>query len=137
MNGTRRLLWYQTLAGGMGGWFGFYEWSEHPYPRQDQLRTVRRFWKNRFHFDMAYSPNFHNEIVMRTDDDRLWVVYGEDTDTFEGEYIQNFMNRPIIAVDTKKEYQELNLKIEHRIPYIIKLPHKSDWVLAIGEFENQ
>ena len=53
MNGTRRLLWWQTMAGGMGGFYGFYPDSPHPYPSPGQLRCVRHFWQGRFLLDLV------------------------------------------------------------------------------------
>ena len=54
MDGTRRLLWWETMAGGMGGFFGFYPDSPYPYPNPEQLRPHYTFWhaKNRFRLGM-------------------------------------------------------------------------------------
>lgn len=56
---TRRLLWWQAMAGGMGGFYGFFaerkNSSQHPYPKPEQLRTHYRFWHTdgRFSLDMV------------------------------------------------------------------------------------
>ncbi|HEY9889249.1 MAG TPA: G8 domain-containing protein, partial [Candidatus Obscuribacterales bacterium] len=69
MDKTRQLMWWQAMAGGVGGWNGFFSsaaggavgGSQHmpPYPRPDQLRTHYTFWheNSRFTLDLQQANN--------------------------------------------------------------------------------
>jgi hypothetical protein len=74
MDGTRRLLWQQAMAGGMGGFFGFYPKSQYPYPNPEQLCSHYIFWhKNkRFYLDMERANELTNgQCLKRTNNDQL------------------------------------------------------------------
>ena len=68
MDGTRRLLWWQTLAGGIGGFYGFYPDSPHPYPNPEQMRCVRDFWRGRFLPDMVRANELTDGLCLKTPD---------------------------------------------------------------------
>jgi hypothetical protein len=42
---------------------------------------------------------------------------------------------PAVAVDTRKAYFEIELGDLPAGPHTIKLPAKSDWVVAVGRFQ--
>jgi hypothetical protein len=133
MDRTRRLLWHLALAGGMGGWFGFFGFSDYPYPESDQLRTVNAFWKNRFSFDLKHDPRFKEGVALRNENDGILIVYTEDTSRLGGGFFDGLSHRPLIAVDTKKEYREIQLKIENAPSPRIRFPYRSDWALLIED----
>ncbi len=143
MNKTRRLMWWETMSGGMGGWFGFYEtWSPayggHPYPAPEQLRTHRKFWteKSRFLIDFFPDTNFTSGYGLRTEDFRNIVVYQENTDSIKINLLGMTGQQKAIAVDTKKEYQEIDAGSINPSVYVWHAPYKSDWAIAIGSFDN-
>ena len=59
LDGTRRLLWWEAMAGGMGGFFGFYPDSPHPYPNPEQLRMHYEFWHEGSRFLLDMHPANH------------------------------------------------------------------------------
>lgn len=141
MDGTRRLLWWQTMAGGMGGFYGFYPTSSsahagHPYPHPEQMRTVRDFWEGRFLLDMVCANELssdQNTYVLRSANQRL-VLYRENSDSILVDLSQLEKPQPAIAIDTKQAYVEIDLKRVSSKSQRIKLPYVSDWAVAIGEF---
>ncbi len=143
MDKTRRLMWWEAMSGGMGGWIGFYEtWSPayggHPYPNPEQLRTHRKFWieKNRFLIDFLPDTNFTSGYGLRTKDYKRIVVYQENTSSVQ----INLENLPqsvkAVAVDTKKDYSEMDIGTVEPGNFIWNAPYKSDWVLALGDFSD-
>jgi hypothetical protein len=135
MDGTRRLLWQQAMAGGMGGFFGFYPKSQYPYPNPEQLCSHYIFWhKNkRFYLDMERANELTNgQCLKRTNNDQF-IFYKENTDSVQMDLSKMKSTQPIIAVDTKKEYQETKLPDATPKNQKLKLPYISDWAIAIGK----
>ncbi len=143
MDKTRRLIWWEAMSGGMGGWFGFYEtWSPayggYPYPNPEQLRTHRTFWieKSRFLIDFLPDTNFTSGYGLKTKDRLHFIVYQENADSV----IINLQDIPgslkAIAVDTKKEYQEIEIGSINPGIFNWQAPYKSDWAIAIGNYDN-
>lgn len=134
MAGTRRLLWKQAMAGGMGGWYGFYADSAYPYPNPQQLKTVHRFWRKRFLLSMQRDNSLTNGYGLQTPDNRQLVIYRQDADSvfvdlsaFEGRL-------SAVAVDAGKPYKELPIENLRPEKQVLSLPCKSDWAIAVGEF---
>jgi len=143
MDKTRRLMWWEAMSGGMGGWIGFYEtWSPayggYPYPNPEQLRTHRKFWieNNRFLIDFIPDTTFTSGYGLRTKDYKRIIVYQENTSSIQ----INLQNLPhsvkAIAVDTKKEYSETDIGTVEPGNFIWTAPYKSDWALALGDFSD-
>jgi hypothetical protein len=140
MDGTRRLLWWEAMAGGMGGFFGFYPNSPHPYPNPEQLRTHYEFWhaNRRFRLDFerageAASGGVH---VLRSRSGRHYALYQEGTSSMRLELSKMHGPQPAVAVDTAKEYREIDLGILDPKDHTIRLPHSSDWAVAVGDFAD-
>ncbi len=141
MDGTRRLLWWQTLAGGMGGFYGFYPTSSsahagYPYPHPEQLRCVSEFWRARFRLDMMRANELSTDpdtYVLKGGNDCL-VLYRENADSIGIDLSGLDGSPPAVAVDTKKAYAEIELKKLLTKSQTIGLPYISDWAIAIGEF---
>ncbi|MCB9249862.1 MAG: T9SS type A sorting domain-containing protein [Ignavibacteriales bacterium] len=143
MKGTRRLIWWETIAGGMGGWFGFYNPSSssyvtNPYPNPEQLKTHYTFWvdKNHFLLDAKVNNNLSDGFAFSTNDLQNIVVYKENTDSIKFSDEVDLTLAPIIAVDTKLEYGEINIS-QSIADKLWIAPYKSDWAIAIGNFENK
>jgi hypothetical protein len=141
MDGTRRLLWWQTLAGGMGGFYGFYPSSSsahagYPYPHPEQLRCVSEFWRGRFRLDMLRANELSansDTYVLKGANDYL-VLYRENAASINIDLSGLHGSAAAVAVDTKKAYAEIDLKTLPAKRQAIALPYISDWAIAIGKF---
>ncbi len=145
MDGTRRLLWWETMAGGMGGFFGFYPkdssaFVDHPYPNPEQLRTHREFWhlKNRFLVDMTPANDISSSgaYVLRGAAKAHCVAYQEDTNSIKLDLSSMIEALPAVAVDTKRDYREIDLGTVEPGQRTFSLPSVSDWAIAIGYYEE-
>lgn len=143
MDGTRRLMWWEAMSGGVGGWFGFYEdgsfpFGGHPYPNSEQLKTHREFWieNNRFLLNLEVDSTFSNGYGLLTDDDKNYIIYKENTSNVQFRLSNLDQVFPIIAVDTKLTYNELYLGELPSGNHDWELPYISDWVIAVGNFEQ-
>jgi hypothetical protein len=141
MDGTRRLLWWEAVAGGMGGFFGFYPTSPHPYPKPEQLRTHREFWhgQGRFLLTMKRAEDLADgdTRVLAARDEGCYVLYREDTRRIALGPGALRGSRRAVAVDTKQEYGEVDLGILDEQAREIRLPHRSDWAVAVGDFPGR
>lgn len=151
MEGTRRLMWWQAVSGGMGGWYGFYDCINHPnlgpcldpnynniYPQPDQLVTHNTFWlkKNRFLINSQTNNNLSNGYTLSTKDSENIIIYKEDTDSIIFNSEIDLSDQSIVAIDTKLEYNEINIS-QDISQNNWKAPYTSDWAIAVGEFENK
>jgi len=140
MDGTRRLLWWETMAGGMGGFFGFYPDSPHPYPSPEQLRTHYTFWHERARFllDMQLVNKLANsECVLCSTSKQQYVFYKEATSSVQLNLTGAAGKLPAVAVDTKKAYREIGLGTLESKAQQWKAPYRSDWAIAIGNFGSR
>ena len=143
MDGTRRLMWWNTMAGGMGGWFGFFR--EDPvfgngsgYSNPEQLRTATIFWdtKKRFLSDMQVANNLTNGFALKSNDNANYIFYKENTDYLQMNLSGMSGSQNAIATDTKKSYQEINIGVLNPINFTWDAPYRSDWAIAIGSFNG-
>lgn len=134
MEGTRRLLWWEAMAGGMGGFFGFYDSSPHPYPNPEQLRTHHRFWHggSRFQLGMSRDNQSTSGVALRGDD--CAIFYEENTDSVQVDLSWSESALSAIAVDTALEYEEVSLGDLTPSSQTLDLPRRSDWAVAVGDF---
>ncbi|MHC4743643.1 MAG: DUF5060 domain-containing protein [Planctomycetota bacterium] len=135
MDGTRRLLWWETMAGGMGGFFGFYPNSPHPYPNPEQLRTHYEFWhtKGRFQLNMEPAKDFiEGGCALGNLSTGRYVFYKEDTDTIRMNLKRFPGMHKAVAVDTKKPYEEIDIHGVNGKYQEWKAPYKSDWAIAFA-----
>lgn len=137
MEGTRRMLWQQTMAGGMGGFFGFYNSSPHPYPKPEQLRTHYTFWhkKRRFVLGMTTANSLSNGYCLTDREYKRYVFYGEDIYFLHMDLSHmGTDNQPAIAVDLAAEYKEIDLGLLSATRHTWRAPYRSDWAIAVGSF---
>ena len=137
MDGTRRLIWWEMMAGGMGGWFGFYPSKSkayqggYPYPKPAQFRTAKQFW-DKFYL-LSMKPEFiDGNCVLSSSNDQQMILYAEDTDEVKLDLSTFGGNLNGVAIDTKKEYQEIVINKLERKDNSWKSPYKSDWVIVLG-----
>jgi len=136
MEGSRRFVWRQTIAGGFGGFWGFFTNSTHPYPNPEQLKTHGTFWHGgrRFLLDMERANELSNGYVLADSANRHFVVYLENASVIEIDLTQAPGPLRAVAVDTTAEYTEIEFGTLSPTLQTLALPYASDWVLAIGEF---
>ena len=135
MDGTRRLLWAEAMAGGMGGFFGFYPDSPYPYPHPEQLRTHYEFWhtNNRFRLDMQRASDLgRNGYVLSLRSKEHCVFYHEDAKSVRMDLSGMPAAQPAVAVDTKKEYKEVKIGMLGAAEHVWTAPYRSDWAIAVG-----
>ncbi len=152
--GCRRLVWWETMAGGMGGFFGHFSerfnqygpfrptgpCGYHPESLKRAFRTHREFWKHgRLRLDM--SPD--NRRVSRATgyclvgaDKKQLVFFVEDTDSVTIDLSDVPGSQPVIAVDARADYHEIDKGFLKAGLHTIHLNQTSDWVIAIGEFHE-
>ena len=136
MDGTRRLLWWQAMAGGMGGFFGFYPKSLYPYPSPEQLRCHYSFWhKNkRFYLDMERANELTDGYCLKRPSNSQFIFYKENTDSVLMNLSEMNGTQPVIVVDTRKEYQETKLPDATPKDQRLQLPYISDWAIVVGRY---
>jgi hypothetical protein len=140
MDGTRRLLWWETMAGGMGGFFGFYPKSSsayagHPYSNPEQLRTHHTFWHKHKRLRLGMQPA--NDLTkdgcaLKDRSNTHFIFYGEDAAQIHMDLSKMAAAQPAVAVNTKQEYSEIPLGRLSPKRQTWKAPYTSDWAIAIG-----
>jgi hypothetical protein len=150
--GCRRLIWWQTMAGGMGGFFGHFSERfnaygpfnpEGPcgyYPRslKRAFRTHREFWRDgRLKLSMA--PD--NRRVrgagghcLVTADKAHFVFFVEDTNSVTLDLTGMPGEQSLVLVDARAGYAELDRGTLAAGVHKIALGRVSDWALAVGRF---
>ncbi len=138
---TRRGLYHSTMAGGVGNIWGIHPElsSDGVFPNKEHLKTYSIFFhgKERFLEDMVPSSRFGQGDAVRV----LWsqaaeslVVYGEMVDELSLDLGVLQSSVPAVAVDTIGGYAEIDLGQLRPERQTVKLPKKSDWVIALGDF---
>ncbi len=150
--GSRRLIWWEAMAGGMGGFFGHFSerfnaygpfnpdgpCGYHPDSLKRAFRTHREFWKDeRLRLDM--SPD--NDRVsgatgwcLATVDKSHFVFFVEDADSVTIDLSGMPGTQPVVAIDAKKDYSEIDLGTLAPGTHTIQLGSASDWAIAVGRF---
>lgn len=137
---TRRGLWHSTLAGGVANiWGNLVGGSEHggsaPYPHPHWIKTYSTFFKHRFLKNMVRDNSITDGVCLKTPDNAQFVLYKEDTNSVKIDLAKMKGAKSACAVDTKKPYKEIDLgKLEPK-QNTWKAPYKSDWALAVGDFQ--
>jgi hypothetical protein len=143
MDGTRRLLWWEAMAGGMGGFFGFYRRSSgafagYPYPHPEQLRTHHTFWheNKRFLLDMQRANDLSGSgaYVLKNSTSTNYILYQENTNAIEIDLRNMKGPRRAVAVDTERAYAEIDLGVLKPAVHTLEPGSSSDWAVAVGEF---
>ena len=139
MENTRRLMWRNAIAGGMGGWWGFFDNS--PYPNPEQLRTFDTFWNgnNRFYLDMKPINNLTDGYGLYSSSQNLYVFYKEGTNEIDVNLSgASASSYAVTAVNTKGgSYQEVNVGTVDASNRTVTLPSSSDWALSLKAQETE
>ena len=141
MDGSRRLIWRLAMAGGMGGFFGYYsKWFNRwgpfkgKYPQPQQFRTHRMFWTGRFLLDMERRNDLTDGYCLASPDNKHYVFYKEQASSIRVDLAGAAGPLPAVAVDTTAEHREIALGALPAATQTWNAPHESDWVIAVGEF---
>ena len=137
MAGTRRLIWWMLFSGGVGGWFGFYSNSEYPYPKPEQLRTTRHFFKKHLFLNMKPANYLTNGYALKSPDHKQYIFYRESSPSIKVNLTSMIGAQPVVAIDTKKEYLEISLNTLYPQEHNIILPYESDWAIAVGAHRSK
>lgn len=123
---TLKGLWYHTMAGGVAAIWGNLDGSGE-YDNKEALKCFSVFWndKNRFTPEMKADTTFTDAYCL-TDRSR-YAFYKENTDQIN--YQLSGDRKDVIAVDTRKAYQELKLGTKDPGRHLFKAPYPSDWVI--------
>ena len=152
--GSRRLIWWQAMAGGMGGFFGHFSTrfnifgpfladgpcGYHPESLKQAFRTHREFWRDG-RLKLSMSPdNCHitgtDAYCLASADSKQFIFFAEDTNSVTLNLRGMPDSQRVIAVDTRAEYDEKDLGSLMAGIYKISLDTTSDWVIAVGSFDT-
>jgi hypothetical protein len=135
MDTTRRHFWWYTLAGGMGGHWGFHRsYGDEPYSHPEQLAAHRLFWKDRFLLDMSPANHLTDGYALKDQTSARYVFYKEDTASVRLDLSDMSGSQMAVAVDTKRAYEEVEIGILRPISQTWTAPYSSDWAIAVGSF---
>ena len=90
--------------------------------------TWREFKANVQHFALGLR-------ALGFEDGKHWVVYRENAQSIQIDLSGSAGPLPAVAVDTTKEYREIDLGLLKPRLQRIGLPRESDWAIAIGKFK--
>ena len=142
MERTRRGLWHSTMAGGVaniwGDLTGVGDSSDGsaPYPKSHWIKAWSLFFERRFTRDMVRANALTDGACLRRPTRRHFVFYREDATSIRLDLSGMPAPQPAVAVDALKPYGELDLG---RLPpkkQTWQAPYKSDWAIAVGEWQR-
>jgi len=148
--GSRRLIWWETMAGGMGGFFGHFSerfnqygpfdpdgpCGYHPPSLKRAFRTHREFWKDG-RLKLTMSPD--NRRVRDADgwclvtaDRAHFVFFVQEAKSVTIDLSGMPGNQPVIAVNAKADYAQIDKGNLTAGIHTIPLDTTSDWAIAVG-----
>ena len=143
-----------SMAGGMGGFFGHFSerfnqygpfqpngpCGYHPDSLKRAFCTFREFWK---HGRLKLSMSPDNSRVsgakgycLVTADKKHLVFFVEDTDSMTIDLGGTPGRQPIVLVDAKARYYEIDKGRLTPGVHTIRMGSTSDWALAVGEYST-
>lgn len=142
----RRGLYHSTLAGGVANIWGYlidggsHELGSTAFPNRGQIRTYFEFIRGRFLEPMTRCSGSKANPARRSlclgDGAEHFLFYRENAARVELDLREAEGNLPVIAVDTKKPYEELGLGRFAPGRHQWAAPYSSDWALAAGDFRR-
>lgn len=139
---TRRGLYHSTMAGGVANIWGNLlprndtNRGSAPYPKKHWIRTYATFFEGRFLNDMVRNngkSGDSNTRVLRSGSNRL-IFYREDAESIHLDLSAMDGPKPAVAVDTTKEYTEIDVGTLKPAERTWRTPYRSDWAIAVGAF---
>jgi hypothetical protein len=127
---TRRVMWWNTMAGGIGAFWGV--WDGPLYTHPEAMRTHYQFWKDRFLLDMERANYLTDGYALITPDRENLVFYKENATFITMDLRYSPPELTAFAVDTTQGYNEIPLgKLEPGV-HRWEAPYQSDWAVAVG-----
>jgi hypothetical protein len=140
------------MAGGMGGFFGHFSerfnqygpfhpngpCGYHPDSLKRAFRTHQEFWKNG-RLKLSMSPD-NSRVRGATGyclvaaDKKHLVFFVEDADSVTIDLSGMPTGQPLVSVDTKVDYREIDEGIRSAGIHTIQLSRTSDWAIAVGKY---
>ena len=137
---TRRGLWHSTMAGGVANIWGNLlnggsgAGGSAPYPHPEWMKTYAAFFTNRFFKDMVVDNLRTDGFCLKRSTHSLFLFYKEDCTHLKMDFTDLSQPMTAIAVDTKKEYVEINIGTFEMKRYNWRAPYCSDWAIAVQSF---
>lgn len=153
--GCRRLMWWETMAGGMGGFFGHFSerfnqygpfrpngpCGYHPESLKRAFRTHREFWKHgRLKLSMSPDNRRIRErggYCLAASDKQYFVFFIQDADSVTIDLSGMPGSQPAIAVDARADCHEIDKGRLTAGAHTIRLGSRSDWAIAVGQFRQE
>ncbi|MEM8758472.1 MAG: GC-type dockerin domain-anchored protein [Planctomycetota bacterium] len=139
---TRMLMWRAAMAGGVGGWYGFFEsdpafTNDAGYTNQAALKTHADFWRDRFQLDMQEDNDLtrgasQGQFALRSPSTNQIVVFGTNTSRVDLNLAGLSQPLEAVAVDTRLAYNEINLGSLSSNDQQWNAPYQSDWAISIN-----
>jgi hypothetical protein len=151
--GCRRLIWWEAMAGGMGGFFGHFSerfnqygpfhpngpCGYHPDSLKQAFRTYREFWKHgRLKLSMEPDSSRINGATgycLVSGDKKHFIFFVEDADSVTINLMGMPGIQPVVLVNAKSRCDEIDKGRLTSGVHTIHLGMTSDWALAVGEFD--
>lgn len=136
MEGSRRLLWWSAMAGGMGGFMGFFAedsgaFGGYPYPKPKQLKIFGDFWRQHWRLGLEVCNQNTNAYGLCADGRYLFYRTAAKKIKFKLRDVKGRV--PVKALNTVTgEWLDLGMRSGAFQEFVA--PRRSDWVLAIGRF---
>ena len=139
---TRRGLWHSTMAGGVANIWGYLlvpkgQGGSNPYPKPEWIKTWSVFFKHRFVKDMVRNNKITDGVCLTRPTRAHYVFYKEDAVSIKMDLSRMAGAQKAVAVDTLKPYKEIPLGSLKPEDQTWKAPYKSDWAVAVGEYEKK
>jgi hypothetical protein len=152
--GCRRLIWWEAMAGGMGGFFGHFSerfnrygpfrpqgpCGYHPASLKRAFRTFREFWKQgRLRLSMAPDNRrvrHPSAYCLATADKKHFVFFAEEADAVTIDLSGMPGRQPVVAVNARADYCEIDRGSLTAGVHSLRLSPASDWVVAVGSFDE-
>ncbi len=138
----------------MGGFFGHFSerfnqygpfrsngpCGYHPESLKRAFRTHREFWKHG-RLKLSMSPDNHRVrgaegYCLVTSDKKYFVFFVENADSMTIDLSDMPGSQPVIAVDAKANYHEIDKGSLTAGVHTIRLGSHSDWAVAVGPFRQ-
>jgi hypothetical protein len=135
MDRTRRVMWWNAMAGGVGAYWGV--WDGPDYPNPEQMAAHARFWRGRFRLDLERASQLTDGAALKTPDSSHLIFYKESTASIRMDLASIGGPRRAVAVDTKKAYAEISLGVLEARNQTWTAPYSSDWAIALSPASGQ
>ena len=133
MDFTMELIWRLGMAEGSGAIWGSSK-AGNQYPNPEWLKTFGTFFENYLRFDMSANEALSDGIGMNSASNEHYVFFKQETSSIQVDLSGMNGSQPVVAIDTRAPYQEVDLGTLDPTNQTIDLPHSSDWAIAVGNF---